>query len=139
MENGQVQETHFNTPFNGKKKENMVKLFFFLIAINTFIGCNYLDPHKGCNFDSEIWKSVDKDWRNISKRMCMVNDLKKKYLKKGLTKDSVVQLLGNPIEPIDPQNFKYSIGSRKNSIDPEFLFLRFDAYDKINSIYLKIR
>ena len=104
---------------------------YFLIA---FVMVQSLISGYDKDFKSNLWKD---DYEG-ERRTAMVDDLEKKYLKKGMTKEEVIQLLGEPDgRHPDGKNytwnkrFDYDLGN--NGWDPCEFSIRFDENQQVVS------
>jgi hypothetical protein len=107
-------------------------IIVFVLSASYWYYSYEVRPYSELKFNSEKWIKDEKVQRWYSVRIGMVSDLRKNYLKKGMPMDSVLLLLGDPMETgADSLEFKYPIGARMNMIDPDFLILFFDDHRNI--------
>lgn len=108
-------------------------------------------PLDNTKFNQEVWNFASKskgDWEQFRKdEQCikggMVGDLKRRYLKRGITnKSEVISLLGKPYSTDTGEflqchtcleyDIGYCLGFR---IDPNTLYICFDKNDKLKRVY----
>ncbi|QEN04354.1 hypothetical protein EW093_06445 [Thiospirochaeta perfilievii] len=89
------------------------KIILILISI-FFISCNLFNNNRA--FSKESWEN-DPDHRYE-----MIDDLKNSYLKIGMNKDDVIDLLGEP----ESESSVYYLGNSSNyNPNPEFLDIKY--------------
>jgi outer membrane protein assembly factor BamE (lipoprotein component of BamABCDE complex) len=89
-------------------------------------------------FDKELWQNKYMD-KNKSFRSKMLNDIQYNYLKKGIPKDSVLMLLGNP-DSISNQSIIYFVGYTMNESEQKetnLFILNFDNNNRLTNEFDK--
>ncbi len=81
-------------------------------------------------FDSEKWKNWTNSESEWSLRWDMMNSLRKNYELKGMTKNEILTLLGEP-ETHTPEEFGYNLGYSKRGINTGRLTIRFGKDSKV--------
>lgn len=110
-----------------------LKLAYILIILFSFMACM---PEMGDSagksaFDKTRWKQTDSIAFNS--RFGMTDDLMNHYLKKGMEKCEVLELLGKPNETGPFGNFiLYSYHLGNDGLDPCYLNLFFDSKQKLS-------
>jgi hypothetical protein len=116
------------------KKKLIIKLsIYLLLAITVVLFTKriilpyVMGPYYESKFNREVWINEEKYRENkwYSPRIKMIADLRKNYLKKGMSQTAVRELLGEPLKKQDDL-LVYPIGARMNRIDPDFLEIYFD-------------
>ena len=86
-------------------------------------------------FDSETWKKVTASGRRYTARTYMVQDLLRCYDLRGMNRDQVRNLLGEPSDArklgLDSWDCAYPVGRSETRSDGEFLALRFDSSGRV--------
>lgn len=83
-------------------------------------------------FEKELWQNKYMD-KHKSFRANMLYDIQYNYLKKGISKDSVLMLLGKP-DSISNQNIIYFVGytlNEKEQKETNLFILNFDNNNKL--------
>ena len=77
------------------------------------------------DFNSDEWKNWVESEATLHTRWLMHKDLLKKYELKGVSKDSILNLLGEPhTRHLD--NFHYNLGYSSRSIDTATMIITFE-------------
>ena len=76
-------------------------------------------------FDSEKWKNWEESEFERSLRWDMMNSLRNNYELKGMTKNQILKLLGEP-ESNQQTEFRYYLGFSKRGINTGSLTIKFD-------------
>lgn len=90
-------------------------------------------------FDKETWSENDNN-NYDNPRFGMVKDIEDNYLKSGMTKKDVVDLLGLPQYDTmeSPFEYEYRIGSNPGMhIDPFFFIVIFDSKGRFSTTRIK--
>ena len=87
-------------------------------------------------FDSALWKSATHKFERDNPRGQMYDDLRHHYLKKGLDKQAVLNLLGPPDIKSDDSLFNYNLGMWSGfRIDYDTLNIAFNSKGKVARVY----
>ncbi len=89
-------------------------------------------------FEKELWQNKYMD-KHKSFRAKMLNDIQYNYLNKGITKDSVLMLLGNP-DSISNQSIIYFVGYTMNENEQKetnLFILNFDNNNRLTNEFDK--
>lgn len=81
-------------------------------------------------FDSEKWKNWTNSESEWSLRWDMMNSLRTNYELKGMTKNEIIKLLGEP-ETQTPDEFGYNLGYSKRGINTGRLTIKFGKDSKV--------
>jgi hypothetical protein len=94
-------------------------------------------------FDAKLWRAsadINGEW---PPRLCMVDNLMKKKILDGLTKEKVIELLGEPASKGFPFgaidcDIHYYLGPERGfmRIDSEWLFITLDKDGKVNRYWI---
>lgn len=94
-------------------------------------------------FDAELWRTsanINGEW---PPRLCMVDSLMKQKILDGLTKEKVIELLGEPASKGFPLgaidcDIHYYLGPERGfmRIDSEWLFITFDTDGKVKRYWI---
>ena len=107
--------------FGPKKFDKVVLFFFAAFAVGAF----FIWTFEG-QFDAEVWHS------NPLKRYKMVDDIIDEEVLIGQSKDSIVELLGQPLDALDTNKdlLHYNIGSPPSFSQPvrEELIILFEDH-----------
>ncbi|MDE5416553.1 hypothetical protein L3049_00935 [Labilibaculum sp. DW002] len=79
-------------------------------------------------FDSDKWKNWTESETEWSLRWEMMNSLKNNYKLKGMTKNQIINLLGE-LESKTKNEFGYYLGYSKRGINTGRLTIKFDNYN----------
>lgn len=77
-------------------------------------------------FDSERWKNWTESETEWSLRWDMMNSLRNNFELKGMTKNEILELLGEPSETSTENKFRYYLGYSKRGINTGSLTIRFE-------------
>lgn len=110
------------------------KLFviIFVIGISptvywlSVVGMNEYKSH----FNHERWVNVN----NVNERVYMIDDLRKEYSLKGMSKNELIQLLGKETKTNHfkkPNNMVYYLGSDSEIDTDQWFVIEFDRNDKV--------
>ena len=81
-------------------------------------------PHE--KFNSELWKTANLNLEeNMTLRWDMMNDLRNKHKLVGMTKDEIINLLGDPGDK-ESSEFMYYLGYSKTGINTGTLIITFN-------------
>ena len=114
----------------------MKTLKYILFIVSTIFLIGFLlkgtIPHEP--FDSEKWKSWIKSnsESDMSLRWDMMNSLRKNYELKGMTRDEIIDLLGEP-QRKDQVEFIYNLGYSKHGVNTGSFTIRFGNNDKVTN------
>lgn len=90
-----------------------------------FVAIN--NPFNDQSFDRKVWMANAGNTGHDNPRGDMVTDLIRHHLRKGMTQDSVVRLLGEPDHGKSREVYRYNIGwGHTWKIDPYYLEIYFD-------------
>ena len=93
-----------------------MKAIYYIIFCLVFIGCNSKEK-----FNSEKWKHKGLDWWMTDFREKMIDDLIQSDTLIGLSKEEVINLLGEP-EQNEDTLFGYTVRERyERDIDPVYI------------------
>lgn len=81
-------------------------------------------------FDADRWKNWTESETEWSLRWDMMNSLRNNYKLTGMTKDEIIDLLGEP-ESQTPTKFTYYLGMAKKGIDTGRLTIQFNENGKV--------
>lgn len=81
-------------------------------------------------FDSQKWKNWTESETEPSLRWDMIKSLKFSYELIGMSKDDILELLGNPNSKTE-STFSYYLGYSKNGINTGNLTIKFDENEKV--------
>ena len=70
----------------------------------------------------------------MSLRWDMMNSLRNNHQLKGMTKNEIIELLGEP-EFVDKTEFRYYLGYSKHGINTGSLTIKFDLNDIVTEFY----
>lgn len=113
-------------------------MFLTAIAV-TFVavrGCiDWLDPFAGQSFDRAVWHKFHNNHEPDNPRASMSKDLRRRYLRQGLTKQEVVKLLGEPDMNKSDNMYEYNLGMWSGfRIDYDGLQIHFDAEGRLSYV-----
>ena len=114
----------------------IIKYGFIVLGVIALVGFALKGhiPHK--QFDSKKWKNwtnTEKEW---SLRWDMMNSLRNNYNLKGMTKEQIIKLLGEP-DSITDNAFIYYLGYSKHGINTGVLTLKFENNKVIDYFVLQ--
>jgi hypothetical protein len=113
-------------------KKYILPILVVIIALTIFLLKGKITHEK---FDSAIWKTANLNLEeNMTLRWDMMNDLRKKYKLVGMTKDEIIDLLGDPGDTASSE-FRYYLGYSKTGINTGTLIITFND----NNIVTEIR
>ena len=107
-----------------------LKIGLFTIVILILIGFGLKGRITHEEFSSEKWKNWEESEAEWSLRWDMMNSLRNRFELKGMTKDEIVKLLGEP-ELESKTEFSYYLGMAKRGIDTGRLTIKFDESGKV--------
>jgi len=81
-------------------------------------------------FDSDKWKNWTESETEWSLRWDMMNSLRNNYKLKGMTKDEIIGLLGEPESKTEVE-FGYYLGYSKRGINTGRLTIKFDKNNTV--------
>ncbi|MCU0707964.1 MAG: outer membrane protein assembly factor BamE [Pirellula sp.] len=94
-----------------------------------------MDPFAGRYFDRELWHRFHEDDDPDNPRASMVTDLQWNYLKKGMTRSDVEELLGTPDFEKRDDVYSYNLGMWSgHRMDYDSLDIHFDADGKLADV-----
>lgn len=96
-----------------------------IIGIIFLIGFSLKGKITHEKFDSERWKNWTESETEWSLRWDMMNSLRNNYELKGMTKDEILELLGEPGESSTKNAFRYYLGYSKRGINTGSLTIKF--------------
>lgn len=106
----------------------MKKVFRYgilIVGIIFLIGFSLKGKITHEKFDSERWKNWTESEIEWSLRWDMMNSLRNNYKLKGMTKDEVLELLGEPDKSNTKNEFRYYLGYSKLGINTGSLTIKF--------------
>jgi hypothetical protein len=104
-------------------KKLRLPLFIAIIILTAFFLRGKITHEK---FDSTIWKTANLNIEeNMTLRWDMMNDLRKKYKLVGVTKNEIIDLLGDPGDKASSE-FRYYLGYSKTGINTGTLIITFN-------------
>lgn len=113
-------------------KKYLLPTLVVLIALTFFFLRGKITHEK---FDSNLWKTANLNLEeNMTLRWDMMNDLRKKYKLVGMTKNEIIDLLGDP-GGTESSEFRYYLGYSKTGINTGTLIITFND----NNIVTEIR
>jgi len=112
--------------------KNTVIIFLFFLSFSTITSCQ-------TKFDREIWIKNNSLYKKKNPRFYMIDDLLENHLKVGMSKNSIIHLLGEPnkdtIELYIPKGIKLPDSLKfKNK---QLLIVKDDRINYINEWYHK--
>lgn len=128
-------------------KGKSIKLGFFILGVILpsllIVAYSLLDPIVGDwihdrTFNVELWRNQDDTAQRSMwpPRLCMVDDLLRKHDFKGMSREQVVALIGEPdkTEYFKDWDMVYWLGPERGfiRIDSEWLVLKLDSKDKVS-------
>ena len=102
-----------------------------------FLGSSFDDHRHRQRFDAALWRNQEKIKQDIMwpPRLCMVDDLLHKHELRGLSREQVVALIGEPdkTEYFSDWDLVYLLGPERGfiRIDSEWLVFRLDNQKKV--------
>ena len=110
----------------------LLYFIFFLVPIS----CGHIS---GTPFDSEQWKNADLNAEeNWSLRWDMMNSLRNDYQLIGMSKNEIVDLLGEPNNKTETfAQYRYSLGYAHFGIDTGTLIIEFEKDSVKNYIVIR--
>lgn len=87
-------------------------------------------------FNSDRWKNWKNSEAEWSLRWDMMNSLRNNYELKGMTKDEIIELLGEP-ESLSQKEFSYYLGMAKWGIDIGTLTIKFNETGKVTNYQVR--
>jgi|SRR5690554_4332560 hypothetical protein len=108
----------------------ILKIGFFSVFVIFIIGFALKGriPHE--EFSSDKWKNWNESEAEWSLRWDMMNSLRNNYELTGMTKDEIIELLGEP-ESLTQTEFLYYLGMAKKGIDTGTLTIKFNETGKV--------
>ncbi|GAB3417299.1 hypothetical protein [Niabella aquatica] len=104
---------------------------FILVLVTT--SCGTFTHEK---FNSEKWKHSNfASEETISLRWDMMNDLRNRYHLEGMTRQEIIDLLGNP-DSDDNTEISYFLGYSKKGINTGSLTLTFNDNGAVAKVYV---
>ena len=98
-----------------------LKILSFITMLLFTVGCS-----EKKDFNSDEWKNWTESEATLHTRWLMHKDLLKKYELKGVSKDSVLNLLGKP-NTQHSDRFYYNLGyPKRGGIDPATMTIEFE-------------
>jgi hypothetical protein len=115
-----------------------IVILFFLIAYFCIwvLPFFFLTPFDDMQFNAEVWarQAGTKDYKNP--RGQMYEDLLENHLHRGITKDQVIQLLGEPDYSKSDTLLRYYLGHWSEiGRYPDYLYVEFDAKGRLKRAY----
>lgn len=107
-----------------------LKIGLFTIVILILIGFGLKGRITHEEFSSDKWKNWEESEAEWSLRWDMMNSLRNSYELKGMTKDQILELLGEP-ETNNKTEFSYYLGMAKRGIDIGTLTIKFNENGKV--------
>ncbi len=105
----------------------------FLLFLRCFI---FPNPFNDQRFNQSLWAAYSGSTDPNNPRGQMYEDLTKKKLKKGMSKQDILTLLGEPDFSKDETVFKYNLGAWSGfRIDYDSLDIEFDQDGKVKVFY----
>jgi hypothetical protein len=104
-------------------KKLRLPLFIVILILSAFLIKGKI-PHE--KFKSELWKTANLNSEAyMTLRWDMMNDLRNKHKLLGMTKNEIIELLGNP-EDTASSEFRYYLGYSKTGINTGTLIITFN-------------
>lgn len=86
------------------------------------------------NFDSTLWKTANLNLeKNWTLRWDMMNDLRRSYKLVGMTKNEIIDLLGDPGDTTSSE-FRYYLGYSQTGINTGTLIISFNDKNIVKEI-----
>jgi len=116
------------------------RLAILLLMVLFLSGCiKYLTtdyPFDDRKFDSTVWKSFHMNMDHDNPRGQMIDDLFNNHLRKGLPKEEITKLLGEPDFEVSDNFISYNLGMWSGfRMDYDSLDLEFDNSGKLLKCY----
>lgn len=112
-------------------KKYILPILVVLIALTVFLLKGKITHEK---FDSTLWKTANLNLEdNMTLRWDMLNDLRKKYKLVGMTKNEIIDLLGDPGDTASSE-FRYYLGYSKTGINTGTLIITFNDKNIVKEI-----
>ncbi|WP_041366540.1 hypothetical protein [Methylophaga frappieri] len=121
------------------------KIVFILLAlvlagvigvVTTFYFLTGDSPFNDKEFDQKVWLSMDTDWDPDNPRGKMYEDIVDNHLEKGMSKQQVVDLLGQPDLKNKSLLFSYNLGMWSGfRMDYDSLDLVFNSSANLEKFY----
>lgn len=105
--------------------KKIAKYGFLIIGMLILIGLAIKGNITHEKFNSEKWKNWTETETTLSLRWDMMNSLRNNYKLKGMTKNQILDLLGEPNSEIKNE-FRYYLGSSKFGINTGQLTIKFN-------------
>jgi hypothetical protein len=105
-----------------------------LVPLITTTGCQFANGFQSSDrtFRSQTWKQANSDNNSDGPRCSMVEDLMKNHLRKGMSQDEVIEILGKPDFTLKRERtIGYGLGRCGYSIDIDEFRLIFDPAGKL--------
>ncbi|SFW77671.1 hypothetical protein SAMN02927921_04255 [Sinomicrobium oceani] len=99
---------------------NSFKIFSFIVILLFAVSCS-----EKKDFNSIEWKNWVESEATLHTRWLMHKDLLKKYELKGISKDSILNLLGEPNKQYSDE-FYYNLGYSNRSVDSATMIITFE-------------
>lgn len=112
-----------------------VRWFFALTVVG--VGVVFLLPYiifphpRQKPFDLDEWTQLSNSEDGKAKRGGMADDLINNHLKKGISRGTVMSILGNPDSQTSGGRFRYYLGWYKSFMDPESLVVCFSENGRL--------
>lgn len=110
-----------------------IVLLYFIFGFS-FYQSSKIEP---IPFNRSIWiEGSEKEVGKQHFRFAMIDDVMKNHLKKGMSKEDVDHLLGEPDDKSDTHYF-YLLGSNGGMFGVSFLYIYFDSRNEIEKIDIR--
>lgn len=110
----------------------ILKIGLLTVGILILIGFGLKGRITHEKFSSDKWKNWEETESEWSLRWDMMNSLRNNYELNGMTKDEIIELLGEP-ESQHQNEFSYYLGMAKRGIDIGTLTIKFNEEGKVTN------
>ncbi len=109
---------------------NSFKILSFIVILLITVSCS-----EQKEFNSTEWKNWVESEATLNTRWLMHKDLLKKYELKGVSKDSILDLLGKPNSEINNE-YHYQLGSTGRGINTGTMIIKFENDSVVDIIVI---
>jgi hypothetical protein len=111
-----------------------INVLLIPVIATSIAGCQLIKGFQSSDrtFRSQLWKQPDINENSEGPRCNMVEDLMKNHLRKGMSQDEVIEILGKPDFTVKQERtLGYALGRCGYSIDIDEFRLIFDPAGKL--------
>lgn len=109
-----------------KSRRISITVLASVVVTSALLVLGWRQIHLSGKFDQVKWQNEHGNYDGNSTRLAMLSDLEQNYLRIGMDRQSVIEMLGEP-DSIRDSSTVYYLGGSPYGIDSELLTIEFDA------------